>query len=538
MPRTLMVLLLATMCSVALAQDYSNARQQSERLKNVAKNKYASLETIATTAGSNPVYMLTLSKGDHSSRPAVAIIGGVEGNHLLGAELAIGFAENLVKLRNEMLDSILARTTYYIFPNMSPDAMEQYFSSKKFERMGNGASTDDDRDGEMNEDGFDDLDGDGIITWMRISSPIGTHKVSSRDPRSILTADPSKGENGIYTILSEGRDNDKDGKFNEDGDGGIDFNKSLTYSYKPFIAGAGEFAVAQPESRALLDELYQLFNVYAVVSFSSNNNLSDPVKFNKQATTGRVITGYLEPDAKVNAMVSELYKRTSGLKDAPKTTPDGGDLLSWAYFHYGRFSFSTPGWAVPKQKPDSTKKEKPVADSVADLFAFYESGNLPVPFTPWKRIDHPDFPGEVVEVGGVHPFALVNPPYSQTPEIVQKHTDFILGLAALQPEIELVNIRTESHGGGLTRVTATIRNKGNLPSHTNLGERSIWVKRVKVIAETSTSQSLISGKKINLLPVLPAKSSQEVSWLIRGKGKFTITAGAPTTGTDSKTITL
>lgn len=532
----LLVIMLITYS--AMAQDYSNAERQSARLQAVSKNKYASLRTLGTTPGKNPVYMLTLSRGEHSSKPALAIVGGVEGNHLLGTELAIGFAENLLKASTDSLDRLFGKTTFYIFPNMSPDAMEQYFSRKKFGRKGNDSSTDDDRDGEKDEDGFDDLDGDGIITQMRITSPVGTYMLSSRDTRSLLEADPAKGETGMYRLLTEGADNDKDGAFNEDGTGGIDFNRSLTYKYKPFIPGAGEFAVSQPETRALLDELYNLPNIYAVVSFSSNNNLTDPFKFNKQATTGRIITGYLEPDVRVNAMVSDLYKKTSGLKTAAKNNDEGGDFLSWAYYHYGRFSFSTPGWSVPKPKPDTTKKEKPVADSVADLLDYYQSKNYPLPFTPWKKINHPDFPGQEVEVGGIHPFVLTNPPYSETGEIVQKHAAFIVALSNLQPSIELTNIKTTKHGAGLTRVTATVMNRGSLPSHAAIGEKSMWVKKIKVSVEPAASQSLISGRKIVLLNAIPAKGTHEVSWLVKGSGKFIITAGSPTTGSHSITVTL
>jgi hypothetical protein len=44
-------------------------------------------------------------------------------------------------------------------------------------------STDDDRDGKINEDGFDDLDGNGEITWMRIESPIGEYRTHPDDRR-------------------------------------------------------------------------------------------------------------------------------------------------------------------------------------------------------------------------------------------------------------------------------------------------------------------------------------------------------------------
>ena len=88
------------------------------------------------------------SDGQHDNKPAIAVVGGVEGNHLLGTELAIGFAENLLQGSKQIaLKTLLNKTTFYVFPNMSPDAMEQYFATLKYERQGNATATDDDRDG-------------------------------------------------------------------------------------------------------------------------------------------------------------------------------------------------------------------------------------------------------------------------------------------------------------------------------------------------------------------------------------------------------
>lgn len=76
---------------------------------------------------------------------------------------------------------------------------------------------------------------------------------------------------------------------NEDGEGGVWFNKNLTYRHPSFTPGSGEFAVSEPEVRALLDTLHGLFNVFAVVSYRSNNNLSAPVSFNSQAAASYLL---------------------------------------------------------------------------------------------------------------------------------------------------------------------------------------------------------------------------------------------------------
>jgi hypothetical protein len=313
----------------------------------------------------------------------------------------------------------------------------------------------------------------------------------------------------------------------------VAFNKNLTFKHPSFTAGAGEFPVSELETRALLDRLYELYNVYAVVSFGSNNNLSTPFTFTAAPPTQQIPSGWLEPDVKVNTMVSDLYNKTVNQKDPPKATTGGGDLLSWAYFHYGRYSFSSPGWWVPKTKPDSTRNEKAFTldDAGANYLRWAGQQGISNTFTEWKKINHPDFPGQTAEVGGIDPFVLINPPAKLLPELVKKNTQFLVKLAGYQPEIDLVNIKSEKMGSGLTRITLDIINKGALASHTKLGERTYWVKRIKVKVNTAGSQAIISGKHIQLLNSLEGYSTQPLTWLIKGTGKVTIEAGSPTTGT-------
>ena len=523
--------------------DYSNYSQQTSRLSKLSKDypQLVKLKSITKTVGGKDIWMLTIGTGNTESKPAIAVAGGIEGNHLLGTELAIGFAEKILQgSTNDSIKTLLGKTTFYVFPNMSPDAMEQYFAALKYERQGNAVQTDDDRDGKLNEDAYDDLDGNGKITMMRIESPIGEYKTHPDDARVLVKADITKGEKGKYIVLSEGIDNDKDGAFNEDGGGGVAFNKNLSFKHPAFTPGSGEFAVSENESRAILDNLYQLFNVYAVISFSGNNNLSAPFTFSAANTTTRVVTGWLEPDVKVNAMVSELYNKTTKMKDAPKTSPAGGDFLSWAYYHYGRYSFSTPGWFVPKFLPDTSKKEKAltVEDATANYLKWAAQQGINDSYTDWKKIQHPDFPDQVVEAGGLSPFVLINPPYKLVDSITKSHTDFMIRLAGYQPELDIVNIKTEKLGAGLTRITASFINKGTLASHSKLGERSYWVKRINVKVNTGNGQSVISGKKIQLLNSLEGLSSKELTWLIKGSGKITLEAGSPTTGSKRIEISL
>jgi hypothetical protein len=540
---SLFFLLLLCNVSAQNQQDYSNASTLAQRVKALGDKypQWVKTKSLTQTTGGNEVWMITIGTENTSQKPAIAVVGGVEGKHLLGVEMAIGFAEKLMASTNiDSVKALLNKQTFYVFPNMSPDATEQYFAKIKSERSGNANKTDDDRDGKINEDDVDDLDGNGKITWMRILDPTGKYKINTDDPRSLLLADASKGESGKYILLQEGIDNDKDGEFNEDGTGGVNFNRNSSYNYKNFVPGAGEYAVSEKENRAIFDFLFDAFNVYAVVTFGPTNNLSTPVTFNPTAIAKRVITGWFETDAKANALVSERYNKITKTKEAPKTPIESGDFSQWAYFHYGRLSFSTPGWWIPKTTPDSARKEKRFVneDPTANYLRWAVTQGINNTFSPWKAVNHPDFPGQTVEVGGVDPFVLINPPYKLVDGIVNKHTEFVLGLAAMAPKLELVNLKTEKVADGLTRVTLSVMNTGELPTYTKIGDRSYFLKKIVLKVNINANQTIVSGRKTQSLEGIQGKEFKEITWLIKGTGKITIDAGSPTTGSKSIAVNL
>ena len=296
-------LLLVCMAFYSQAQDYSNYSSLGNRAQQLVKTypSLVKLSSLTKTDGGKDIWMLTIGTGNAAQKPAVAVVGGVEGAHLLGVELAIGFAEELLaKSNTDSIKNLLNKQTFYVFPNLSPDATEQYFAKLKYARSGNAKPTDDDRDGKTNEDGFDDLNGDGKITMMRVEDATGEWITSSDDPRVLIKADITKGQKGKYLLFTEGIDNDKDGKFNEDGEGGVAFNKNMSYNYPNFEPGSGEHMVSEKENRALLDFLFEAYNVYTVVSFGPFNNLSNPVSFNRAGVSKRIISSWYQEDVNTN----------------------------------------------------------------------------------------------------------------------------------------------------------------------------------------------------------------------------------------------
>jgi len=507
--------------------------------------EYLEASTLTETAAGHPIWLLTIGSDDRNTKPGVAIVGGVAGHHLLGQELAMGVAENL--LAGTTVDSIqqlLEEVTFYVFPQVSPDAATQYFSGLRYERQANGRDTDTDRDGYTNEDPGEDLNGDGLLTMMRIAAPDGEyvmHPADARVMRKATAADPPAVR---YHLLPEGRDNDMDGQHSEDGPGGIFFNKNWTFQHPTFKPGAGEYAVSEVETRAIADFLYDRFNIFSVITFGPSENLHAPLEYRSSNDRQRVITGILKGDAEVNKQVSGLFQEVASAKKGVRASTNAGGFMEWTYFHYGRFGFGTPGWYVPDwQMPEDEAEAaqyKPNDDKNADVnfLRWAEAANVENAFVEWTEVRHPDFPDQTVEVGGMAPFVQLNPPYGEVRELASKHTDFAVRLGQLRAQVALTNIRQEQVDEGLWRVKATLVNTGQLPTTSEIGDRFNWLKRLRVDFGMADNQALSTGQEVYLFPAMQPGEARELSWLVRGNGTVTIEAGSPHVGTDSITLNL
>ena len=530
------ILLLILVQSFAFSQeDYPDLKEISKRLKALDKNSNVDLSTLTKTEGGNDIQVLKIGKKDLDNKPAIAILGGAEGYHVLSVELALQFAER-ISTNEEALD----KTTFYVFPNMSPEAYAQYHNKLKYERRGNASSLDHDRDGKLSEDPYEDLNNDGIITQIRVQSPLGKYAEHPEDKRVMIEVDTTSTNAARYKIYSEGIDNDKDGKFNEDLNEGIAFNKSFTYNFPAFEALAGNYAVSQKESRALLDYLFKQWNIYAFVTFGPANNLSSALKYDAQEAKKRIVSSPLEGDVAINKMISEVYNETISQKAfMQENMGTDGDFFQWAYFHFGRLSFSTPGWWVPEAKKDSTStSETKIKDTKESNFLKWaKQENLEDVFVEWKEINHPDFENKTVEVGGIKPFVMSNPPFSKVDSIAIEHTNFILKLAQHQPKLEFHNLKVENLKGGLKRITVNLLNNANLPTHSELGQRSRWLRKIRIDL-SAEKDNIIAGNKIELVSKMDALESKSLSWIVKGNGKLNLKAGAPHTGFAELNINL
>ncbi len=506
---------------------YTDFASLTSKLGNL-KNQYpalCSVRSLATTAGGKDIWVITLGKEKKDEKPGIAIFGGVDGRYVLGRELALGFAAKLIKESSgEEISKLLEAVTFYIFPDVSPDASDQFFSRLKYERSCNARPSDDDRDFLTDEDGFEDLNKDGLITQIRISDPSGNYIRSSEDDRIMVKADPAHGDTGQYLVYSEGINNDKDELFNEDGPGGVNFNHNFSFNYEFFGQEAGSYPVSEPETKAVADFLFDRFNIFMVLTFGPQDNLGQPALYEDGDSKSPAIKSITKEDEPLFRYISDKYHEITGVKGAPATAVVKGNFTDWAYYHYGRYSFGTPAWWYPLERGKNP---------AAEFLKYTGKEKQGEVFVPWQKTEHPDFPGITVEVGGMKPFVMLNPPADSLEKLIGLNYRFIKEVAKMHPEPEFLDVKTETAGQGIYRLSLKLHNKGIFATLPKVAEENLYTRIVKITVEPADGQTILSGQKIQQVKSLDGGESKEFSWLVSGKGKVKITAGAVNTGTTS-----
>jgi hypothetical protein len=527
------------------AQSYHDHADLGNRMKQVASNHpdLVKLERIGESAAGRELWVAKINSGDHP-KPAILLIGNVDGRTVVGSEICLKFIEHLAQDdANTTAATLHSQVSYYVIPSIHPDAAESFFQIPLVESVFNACPIDEDNDGRLDEDGVDDLNGDGLITLMCVRGPAGDWIIDGSDSAALRPAKKTKGEKGEYLLYSEGLDNDKDGHINEDGTGGININNNFSFRYAPFSTGAGPYPMSAPESKALAAFCFQHPEIALVFSFSPNHNLFKPWPHAETApssSTGRgrgrrkPIEKVPEPDHIALAAMGDILGKMLPMTGIPASERGNGALSEWAYFHYGRWSLSTPAWFVPSMTDSSNetkgrKQEPPLTDHQR-ISAWLKESGQPQAVLNWQEIEHPDFPGRQVLIGGIKPFAGINPPADSLPSLFKRYIPVLSTLHDFISKLRIHNDGVEPLYSGVYRVSVRVVNDGFLPTHTVLGSQMKWTRKIKLALELSSGQSVIEGRPFYLIDRIDAYgSSRELSWIIKSaKGKrLTLTASNP-----------
>ena len=539
--RNLLKLLLFIFVSQCQASEptYPSHDALCEQLSDVAKahSDLVKMESLGQSEGQRTLWLARISAPSdqpYLERPAMLVVAGLEGNDLIGTHIAINWINRLISQvdSDPNVAALLKRHTIYVVPRVNVDAVERFFGTALcLERPTSDKPFDDDHDSQTDEDGPDDLNRDHQITQMRIQDKQGQFILDPLDDRLLIEADPLKGEVGQWRILPEGVDNDQDEHWNEDGPGGVNFNRNFPFNYGFYDRDSGVHPVSEQETRALADFIIAHPQIGLIVTYGAADNLLKTPESKDPPRRGLPMTAIDEDDIDLYETLGKRYRKALGLKEplADKTEP--GTFSDWMYYHRGRLSLAISPWnadlavamfpveepnePTEPNEPQKSQERGPGKDSKEDTdkrnekeraqLAWFDQ-NDPNAFVPWQTVDHPDFPGQTAEVGGFAPYALSNPPAHLVEDLTKRQVSFLTECAGLLPRVAVRDIKVKHLGKSVFEVEIQIENTGFLPTSLSQGQRTRKVYPTRLILDVPDT-ALLTGQKIQALDVMPGSGA-------------------------------
>ncbi len=425
--------------------------------------------TIGETLRGTPLLVLEITNkttGPAAEKPGYYYDGNVHAEELTGAEVALHFAWHVLSRygRDSRITRLLDTRVLYVRPKFNPDGADIALATPHNPRS-TPRPYDEDRDGLLDEDPPNDLDGDGSITQIRIPNPAGRWKQDPRDPRIMQPRNVDDVSGAFFDVISEGIDDDGDGQYNEDGVGGIDMNRNFPRNWGLEFQqrGAGPYPLSEPETRATIAFLHEHRNVTGVF----HGHTSGGFLYRLPSTAP-----WDEFSLADQALILDLaapYHETTGQPVVPSFSNPRihrhGTLISWSYWDYGVVGFVPEFWGGFGRDDDSDGE----IDERERLRWNDEELNG-TGFADWTRFEHPTL--GAVEIGGWRArFTRRNPPPHLLQRELELYLPWMLWLAEISPRIRVQSSRVEALGDKLVRVIVVVENEGYLP--TNITQRAL-----------------------------------------------------------------
>ena len=535
-----------------------------ERMQLMARTwpKFLTLSSMGDSYGGRELWVMTINNpdtGPEMSKAGMFIEANVHGNEVQGGEICLYTIWYLMENydRNPEIRRMVDERVFYIAPTVNPDGRDYFMDG-----TGSGARTghvpvDSDGDGLFDEDGPDDLNGNGVIEQIRKYVPgEGTHRLNQHDPRIMEAVAP--GEKGDWVLLgSEGLDNDGDGRVNEDPPGGYDPNRNYAADWQPnYIQGGSmDYPFRLPESRATENFLAAHPNIAGMQSYHNSGGMI-------LRPPGSAWFGdFPASDIRVYDEIGENGERIlpwynyliiwRGLY-----TVHGGSI-DWTSDGHGILSFSNELWNGGKyfQSPLLTEQMdnrfSPLSEGKSRLFFddFLEFGEM---YEEWTPFDHPDY-GEV-EMGGWGKYTgRINPRFMSM-ETFHRNMAFTLYHADEMPIMKMGETRVETMGGGLYKVQVDITNERLIPSITARAMNNRVVRpdlltvdgQVEIVAagwvvdkNRPGKTQMIDQEELNRIMIRsghPGRTTKTIEYLVRGSGNMEVTYSSVKGGTVSTTV--
>jgi hypothetical protein len=512
------------------------------------------LESIGKSFQGRDLWCLTISDfkkgGDVTRKPAMYIDGNIHSNEVQGSEFALYTAWYLTESFGDTkyIQELLADKTFYIVPTINPDARDNFFheaNNANSPRSGL-IPVDNDRDGAVDEDGYDDLDKDGNIVMMRRKNPNGRWKQDTKDPRKMVQVGPE--EKGDYELLGlEGIDNDGDGLVNEDGyTFEYDPNRDWGWGWQPnyIQGGAYKYPFSLPENRAVMEFVMKHPNIAAAQSYHNSGGmiLRGPGGQEDVGTYNATDVRIYDVLGKKGEELLPGYRYLVVYKDLYSAY--GGEL-DWFYGGRGVYTFSNELWTsylmFNKGNDDDDNSGVDPAYQFDRYLLFKDA------FVEWHAYDHPQY-GKI-EIGGFKKnFGRMHPGFLLESD-AHRNMSFSIFHCYQTPKLSIDSITERDLGDGLKEITAVISNERIIPTHASQ-DLKFKIERPDYISLTGAkvvAGMVVENRDLNItteqatnpatieVANIPGQGTVTVRWIVQGSGKYTINVDSRKGGLISKT---
>ncbi|MBN2475663.1 MAG: hypothetical protein JXB62_13710 [Pirellulales bacterium] len=532
--------------------DYTEATELM-RAMVAAHPKRVRLQSLGKSYGGREMWLMTITNratGDDRSKPAFWIGGAIHANEIQGTQVTLYTAWYLLEMygRNELITRLLDERTFYLVPMMSPDSRDAHMhrpNTSSSPRSGQ-VPVDDDRDGLFDEDGPDDLDGDGHITRMRVHDPNGRYKPHPKYPDLMIPAEDD--ERGQYRLLgSEGFDNDGDGRMNEDGDGYYDPNRDWPWRWQPkhIQRGAHRYPLSLPENRAVADFVLDHPNIAGAQQYHNSGGMilrGPGTKLDRIEPADKVV---YDAVAKNGQLVLPGYRYINTANDLYEVYGGEGD---WFYMMRGVFRYTNElftSWNYFRKPSSEGFSSRGEQQQAFDKYLLFGEGTV-----PWKKVDHPQY-GKI-EVGGLKKNWGRQPPSFLLEEECHRNMAFTLYHADQMPKVEIQSIKMEPVAGDLTQVTAVVANPKLIPTHAAVDLKhkitppdvvSIDGKNLTVVLGLRSPDAFFRSApeqkrrpEAMRIENISGMGAVHVRWLVRGEGPYTVAVRSVKGGSDRRRV--
>ncbi|MFC3197967.1 M14 family metallopeptidase [Parapedobacter deserti] len=529
----------------------NTALEEIYRKMVAAHPDLVSLQSIGKSVGGRDLWLLTVTdktQGQLDRKPATYVDGGIHANEVQTVEFALYIAWYVTEMHaagNPFFKQLLAEKTFYIVPSISPDSRDNFIhhaNTPHSSRTGQ-QPVDNDRDGLVDEDDFDDLNGDGHITQMRRKSPYGQYVPDPRDPRRLIRA--VEGQEGQYELLGyEGLDNDGDGLVNEDGVGGYDPNRDWGWNWQPNYVqgGAYKYPFSLPENRAVADFVLSHRNIAAGQSFHNYGGmiLRGPGAEEDEPNFTREDISVYDALGKKGEQLIPGYRYIVTYKDLYSVY--GGEF-DWLHGARGIFALSNELWTANYYFNRQQGSGGPGEQYDFDQYLMFGDG-----FVDWQPYDHPQY-GEI-EIGGFKKnYGRMHPGFLLESD-AHRNAAFVIYHAYHTPQLEVADVEILDIGSGLKQVTAVVKNTRIIPTHSahDIAHKIEVPDVVSLAGGAVVAGMVVENRDLGItveqrndpaninVRNIPGNGIATVRWLVKGGSKFTVTVDSKKGGIASKSV--